>query len=137
MMTSVPVLIDGPGGRLVKVVQEVLAAFGDPEDLLGRPISLRVPGGVHPGIEIVGRGPRGGPLISITPHDQTVSRATGPELFELIPTVAWWWPASHRLVRLGPFHEPVVFDGERFLPHPRLVDSLAAFVDEWDLAPGG
>lgn len=136
-MTSVPVLIDGPGGRLVKVVQEVLGAFGDPEDLRSRPVSLRVPGGVHPGIEIVGRGPRGGPLISITPHDQTGSRAPGPEVVELIPPVASWWPASHRLVRLDPFHEPVVFDGERFLPRPRVVDSLAAFVDEWDRAPEG
>lgn len=64
LTTNVPALVDGPRG-LVKVVQEALDVFGEPEDLWGGLNSL---GGARDPSrhEIVGWGPRG-PLISITP----------------------------------------------------------------------
>jgi hypothetical protein len=85
-------------------------------------------------VEIVGKGPRGGPLISIMhTYEQNGDLMRDPDLVvELIPPVNWWLPVSFQQDDLGIFQEAVVLDGDRLITHSRLVDSLKAFMLEWD-----
>lgn len=133
-MQSVPAIIDGTGGRLVKNVQAIIDAFGGLERLRDNPVSLRVPGFMPLSIEIVGKGPRGGPLLSIMhTYEQNGDLMRDPDLIvELIPPVNWWLPVSFRQDNLGIFQEAVLLDGVRLITHSRLVDSLKAFMAEWD-----
>lgn len=133
-MKNVPVFIDAPGGRIVKNVQAIIDLFGGLERLKDNPISLRVPGFMPLSIEIVGKGPRGGPLLSIMHHyEQNGDLMRDPDLVvELIPPVNWWLPVSFRQDNLGIFQEAVLLDGDRLITHSRIVDSLKAFMAEWD-----
>jgi hypothetical protein len=131
---DVPVFIDAPGGRIVKNVQAIIDVFGGLEKLKDNPISLKVPGFMPLSVEIVGKGPRGGPLISIMhTYEQNGDLMRDPDLVvELIPPVNWWLPISFQQDNLGIFQEAVVLDGDRLITHSRLVDSLKAFMAEWD-----
>lgn len=118
----------------MKNVQGIIDLFGGLEKLKDNPISLRVPGFMPLSIEIVGKGPRGGPLLSIMhTYEQGSDLLRDPDLVvELIPPVNWWLPISFRQDNLGIFQEAVVLDGDRLITHSRLVDSLKAFMAEWD-----
>ncbi|MFO0848318.1 MAG: hypothetical protein U0871_07150 [Gemmataceae bacterium] len=118
----------------MKNVQAIIDLFGGLENLKDNPISLRVPGYMPLSIEIVGKGPRGGPLISIMhTYEQNGDLMRDPDLVvELIPPVNWWLPISFQQDNLGIFQEAVMLDGDRLITHSRLVDSLKAFMTEWD-----
>lgn len=126
--------IDAPGGLIVKNVQAIIDVFGGLEKLKDNPISLKVPGFMPLSVEIVGKGPRGGPLISIMhTYEQNGDLMRDPDLVvELIPPVNWWLPVSFQQDNLGIFQEAVLLDGDRLITHSRLVDSLKAFMAEWD-----
>ena len=134
-MKGVPAFIDAPGGRIVKNVLAIINVFGGLDRLRDNPISLRVPGFMPLSVETVGKGPRGGPLLSVMPHyEQNGDLMRDPDLVvELIPQVDWWLPVSFQQDNPGIYQEAVRLDDRgRLVTHSRLVDSLKAFMAEWD-----
>jgi hypothetical protein len=119
---------------LVKNVQAIIDAFGGMEKLKDNRISLTVPGFLPLFIKHVGTGPRGGVLISIMHCDgRSGALMRDPELVvEVLLSVGWWLPISFHQDKLRVHQEAVVLDGEHLITHQRLVDSLRAFIAEWD-----
>ncbi len=118
----------------MKNVWAIIDAFGGMEKLKDHPISLTVPGHMPLSVKYVGTGPRGGTLISVTHHyEQNGGLIRDPELVvEVIPPVGWWLPISFRQDHLRICQEAVVLQGDRLITHSRLVDSLRAYMAEWD-----
>lgn len=118
----------------MKNVQAIIDVFGGLDKLRDNPISLTVPGYMPLSIEVVGKGSRGGPLVSIMHHyEQNGDLMRDPDLVvELIPPVNWWLPVSFRQDNLGIYQEAVVLNGGRLITHSRLVDSIKSFMSEWD-----
>ena len=130
--TAVP--IDATGVRLVKNIQAIIDIFGGLDRLRDHPASLRVPGFMTLSVEVVGTGPRGGPLVSVMhTYEQNGDMMRDPDLVvELVPPVNWWLPVSYQQDNLGVFQEAVLLDGDRLVTHSRVVDSLKAFMATWD-----
>jgi hypothetical protein len=86
-------------------------------------------------IEYVGKGPRGGGLVSVAHYyEQNGDMMRDPDMvFEVDDKMEFWSPISYRQDGLGVYQEAVSQDeiGQVFL-NPRLIKELSAFAKTWD-----
>ncbi len=91
-----------------------------------RPLEIEVAGFLPLHIEVVGHGPGGGLLVS-------VSHANVQQVIaEVTPGNADWLPVSYRQDSLGILHEAVVSEGGVFRFNRWLIPHLKRFLAGWD-----
>jgi hypothetical protein len=114
-------------------VQKIIDATGGLAALKSRPIRLEVPGFMRLVIEHIGRGPRGGELVSVAHYgEQNGDLMRDPEIvFEV--AAGEWHPVSIQQDYLGSYREAVFIgeDGKVYI-RPALVRDIAAFARIWD-----
>lgn len=114
-------------------VQKIIDSRGGLEALKQRPIRLEVTGFMRLVIEHVGRGPRGGELVSVAHYgEQNGDLMRDPEIvFEV--AVGQWQPVSIQMDYLGSYRE-AVFTGEdgKVYVRPAEVKDIQAFARMWD-----
>jgi hypothetical protein len=114
-------------------VQKIIDSRGGLEALKQRPIRLQVPGFMRLVIEHVGRGPRGGELVSVAHYgEQNGDLMRDPEIvFEV--AADQWQPVSIQQDYIGSYRE-AVFVGEngKVFVRPAEVQDIASFARIWD-----
>ena len=114
-------------------VQKIIDLRGGLEALKQRPIRLEVPGFMRLVIEHVGRGPRGGELVSVAHYgEQNGDLMRDPEIvFEVAD--GQWQPVSIRQDYIGSYREAVSIgeDGKVYVC-PAEVRDIQAFARVWD-----
>jgi hypothetical protein len=114
-------------------VQRIIDRMGGLAELKARPIRLEVPGFMRLVIEHVGRGPRGGEMVSVAHYgEQSGDAMRDPEIvFELAG--GGWHPVSIQQDYLGSYREAVFIgdDGRTFV-RPAEVRDIQAFARVWD-----
>jgi hypothetical protein len=114
-------------------VQKIIDSRGGLEALKQRPIRLQVPGFMRLVIEHVGRGPRGGELVSVAHYgEQNGDLMRDPEIvFEV--AAGQWCPISIQQDYLSSYRE-AVFVGEdgKVYVRPVEVRDIQAFARMWD-----
>jgi hypothetical protein len=118
----------------VKNVIAIIDALGGIDALRANPISLRVPSFMPLSVEAIGRGPRGGILLSVMHwFEQNGDLMRDPDLeIEIEPDSGKWLPVSYRQDSLGIFQEAVEIEGADLRVNHKLVRDLLAFMIEWD-----
>jgi hypothetical protein len=114
-------------------VQKIIDAFGGLTALKVKYIRLEVPGFMRLVIEYVGRGPRGGELVSVAHYgEQNGDAMRDPEiLFEV--AASEWHPVSITQDYVGSYREAVfVGDDGRVFVSPAMVKDIQAFARVWD-----
>ena len=113
-------------------VREIVQLTGGWDALAERPVTVRVDGFMPLCIEIIGRGRRGGVLLSVAHyHEQNGDLMRDPELVVEV-TRADWLPVSYRQDGLGLLREvEVTKDGVAAFDHLLAAD-LVEFMGEWD-----
>jgi hypothetical protein len=118
----------------MKNVKAIIETLGGLDALERNPISLRVPSFMPLSVEKIGRGPRGGILLSVMHHfEQAADLMRDPAVeIEILPDSGEWFPVSYRQDSLGIFQEAVaVVDGEVRVK-AKLVHDLRSFLATWD-----
>jgi hypothetical protein len=118
----------------MKNVKAIIETLGGLNSLERNPISLRVPSFMPLSVEIIGRGPRGGVLLSVMHwFEQNGDLMRDPDVeIEIMPDSGEWLPVSYRQDSLGIFQEAVaVVDGEVRV-NAKLVRDLRSFLVSWD-----
>jgi hypothetical protein len=114
-------------------VQKIIDLRGGLEALKQRPIRLQVPGFMRLVIEHVGRGPRGGELVSVAHYgEQNGDLMRDPEIvFEVV--AGQWQPVSIQQDYIGSYRE-AVFVGEhgKVIVREALVRDIQALARIWD-----
>ncbi len=114
-------------------VQKIIDAQGGMAALKATYIRLEVPGFMPLVVEYVGRGPRGGDLVSVCHYGrQNGDPMRDPEIvFEIVD--GQWQPVSIQQDYVGSFREAVSLDDAgKILVNPFLVRDIAAFARIWD-----
>jgi hypothetical protein len=114
-------------------VQRIIDTLGGLAALKSRPIRLEAPGFMRLVIEYVGRGPRGGELVSVAHYgEQNGDPMRDPEIvFEV--AVGTWYPVSIQQDYIGSYREAVyVGEDGRVYVRPALVRDIQAFCRVWD-----
>src|SRR5262245_27845750 len=98
-----------------------------------RPLTVEVEGFMRLAIEQVGRGPRGGVLVSVAHYfEQARDLMRDPEvLFEALPHGGGWYPVSYAQDGLGLHHEAVCWSGDTLTTDSTLARNIAAFARQW------
>jgi hypothetical protein len=114
-------------------IQNIIDAKGGMAALKSRPIRLEVPGFMRLVIEHIGRGPRGGELVSVAHYgEQNGDLMRDPEIvFEVVS--AGWYPISIQQDYVGSFQE-AVFTGQdgKVYVRPALIKDIQVFTRIWD-----
>ncbi|MCC6418728.1 MAG: hypothetical protein IT429_10875 [Gemmataceae bacterium] len=115
-------------------VKEIIELTGGWELLAQRPVTVRVEGFMALCIQVVGRGPLGGTLLSVAHYqEQGGNVCRDPELVvEIGPDSGDWVPVSYLQDGLRLFREVITTDGGTVLFNHRLVAELRGFMAEWD-----
>jgi hypothetical protein len=118
----------------VRSIEKIIELTGGWDELRRRPLTIEAPGFMPLHLEIVGRGPGGGPLLAIS-HTfvQNSDPMRDPEVVaEVTPGSPDWLPISYRQDNLGVLHEAVVSEGGVFVFDHGLVADLKRFMAFWD-----
>ena len=118
----------------MKNVRAIIEVLGGMDTLRQNPISLRVPAFMPLSIEVIGRGPRGGILLSVMHwFEQNGDLMRDPDIeVEIVPESAAWLPVSYRQDSLGIFQEAVVVVDGQMRENTKLVRDLLSFMEMWD-----
>lgn len=118
----------------MKHVKTIIDTLGGLESLLDHPISLRVPSFMPLSIEAIGRGPRGGLLISVMHFfEQNGDLMRDPDVeIEIEPKTGEWLPVSYRQDSLGLLQEAVSVEDGSLQVDEELVRDLQSFLGDWD-----
>ncbi len=118
----------------MKSVQEIIELTGGWALLAKRAVTVRVEGFMPLCLEIVGRGPQGGTLLSIAHYyEQNGDLMRDPDLVvEIVPESGDWVPVSYRQDNLGVYQEAVTIDRGTVLFDHGLVADLREFMRDWD-----
>jgi len=118
----------------MKNVKAIIDIFGGLQFLGGNPIILRVPSFMPLSIEIIGRGPRGGILISVMHwYEQNGDLMRDPDIeIEFLPGSGEWLPVSYRQDSFGSFQEAVAIEDGELRLNAKRVHDLLAFMKFWD-----
>jgi hypothetical protein len=121
-------------GLLVKNVKQIIDLLGGYERLRQEPIHLTVEGFMPLNIEYIGKGPRGGVLLSIMHHfTQHGDLMRDPDLVvEVLVTSDEWLPVSYQQDSVGLYQEAVSVEETGLVVQSRLVDDLNQFMQQWD-----
>jgi hypothetical protein len=114
-------------------VKQIIEITGGMGRLRERPITVEVEGFMRLVIEHVGRGPRGGVLVSVAHYfEQAGDLMRDPEvLFEVLPHDGGWSPVSYTQDNLGLYHEAVHWSGDTLITDSTLALNIAAFARQW------
>src|SRR5262249_8604460 len=114
-------------------VKQIIEITGGMDRLRQRPITVEAEGFMRLVIEHVGRGPRGGVLVSVAHYyEQAGDLMRDPEvLFEVLPHDGGWYPGSYRQDNLGIHHEAVPWAGDTLVTDSTLARNIAAFARQW------
>jgi hypothetical protein len=118
----------------VKNVNEIIEALGGFDRLKREPIQLKVEGFMPLNIESIGKGPRGGQLLSImhffTQHGDLMR---DPDLVvEVMVPSDEWLPMSYQQDSIGLYQEAVSVEETGLVVRSQLVDDLKQFMQLWD-----
>jgi len=118
----------------MKNVKAIIDALGGLEFLGGKPIILQVPSFMPLSIEVIGRGPRGGVLISVMHwFEQNGDLMRDPDMeIEIMPESDEWLPVSFRQDSFGIIQEAVALVDGELQVNTKRVHELHAFMDFWD-----
>jgi hypothetical protein len=117
----------------MKNVQKIIDARGGLTALKSQYIRLEVPGFMRLVIEHVGRGPRGGELVSVAHYgEQGGDPMRDPEIvFEVLG--GEWCPMTIQQDYVGSYREAVtVAEDGQVLVNPYLVRDITSFARIWD-----
>jgi hypothetical protein len=115
-------------------VKQIINLLGGFETLAERPIKLRVDGFMPLSIEFVGRGPRGGTLISVMHwFMENGDLCRDPDLEIEIPANSDdWLPVSYRQDSLGVYQQAVIIGENGPVVRASLTKDLIRFMRRWD-----
>jgi hypothetical protein len=115
-------------------IKEIIELTGGWELLAKRPVTVRVEGFMPLCIQVVGRGPLGGTLLSVAHYfERHGDLMRDPELVvEIGPDSGDWVPVSYLQDGLRLFREVVTTEGGTVLFNHGLVAELREFMAEWD-----
>lgn len=117
----------------MKNVKQIIELLGGFERLKREPIKLTVEGFMPLSIEYVGKGPRGGLLVSIMHfYTQHGDLMRDPDLVvEVLPATDEWLPFSCQQDSLGLYQEAVSGEGDCLKVRSRLAADLRQFMELW------
>jgi hypothetical protein len=118
----------------MKSITKIVEITGGWDRLLSNPLKIEVEGFLPLCVEAIGRGPRGGLLISIMHtylQNGDVMRDPDVEV-EVIPGMDDWLPVSYRQDNLGILRQAVSTEGGVVLFHHGLVPDIKRFLEVWD-----
>ncbi len=118
----------------MKNVKAIIDTLGGLSFLGGNPIVLQVPSFMPLSIEVIGRGPRGGILLSVMHwYEQNGDLMRDPDMeIEVMAESGEWLPVSFRQDSFGLIQEAVaVVDGEVRV-NAKLDHDLREFMELWD-----
>jgi hypothetical protein len=118
----------------MKSIEEIVKITGGWERLSNHPLRIEVEGFLPLYIEVIGRGPRGGTLISVMhTYLQYGDVMRDPDVeVEVVPGSDDWLPVSYRQDNLGIFRQAVSTEGGVVLFHHELVTDIKRFLEVWD-----
>jgi hypothetical protein len=118
----------------MKSIEEIIQITGGWNRLRNHPLRIEVENFLPLCIEAIGRGPRGGLLLSIMHvYEQNGDLMRDPDVeVETIPGSDDWLPCSFRQDNLGIFQEAVSTEGGVILFHHGLVADIKRFLEFWD-----
>jgi hypothetical protein len=118
----------------MKSIEEIVQITGRWDRLRSHPLRIEVEGFMPLCIEIIGRGPRGGMLLSLMHvYEQNGDLMRDPDVeVEVIPGTDDWLPVSYRQDNLGIFRQAVSTEGGVVLFHHGLVADIKRFLEVWD-----
>jgi hypothetical protein len=121
-------------GLSVKNVKQIIEILGGFERLKQEPIQLTVEGFMPLNIEYVGKGPRGGLLVSIMHYyTQHGDLMRDPDLVvEVIAASDEWLPVSYQQDSMGLYQEAVSVEETGLVVWWKLVEDLKRFMQLWD-----
>jgi hypothetical protein len=137
---AVPAIRTGLGhrpftrSRLVKNLKQIIEILGGFERLKQEPIQITVEGFMPLNIEYVGKGPRGGLLLSIMHfYTQHGDLMRDPDLVvEVIASEDRWEPVSYQQDSLSLYQEAVSVEETGLVVRSKLVEDLKRFMHLWD-----
>jgi hypothetical protein len=118
----------------MKSIEEIVQITGGWDRLRRHPLKIEVEGFMPLCIEAIGRGPRGGLLISVMHtylQNGDVMRDPDVEV-EVIPGTDDWLPCSFRQDGLGLLREAISTEGGVLQFHHGLVADIKRFLKVWD-----
>lgn len=125
------------GNETMKNVVAIIDILGGLAHLRDNPITLRVAGFMPLHIEYVGKGPRGGMMVSVMhTFEQNGDLMRDPDLVAELMLSGEWLPISYRQDSLGVFQDAVLPEGDQILVNTRLAQSISQFMVVWDMAIG-
>jgi hypothetical protein len=115
-------------------IEEIVQITGGWDRLCDRPLKIEVEGFMPLCIEVIGRGPHGGVLLSIMHvYEQHGDLMRDPDIeVEILPGTDDWLPVSYRQDGLGILREAVTTEGGVVRFHHGLVADLKRFLKVWD-----
>jgi hypothetical protein len=115
-------------------VRRIIELLGGFERLKREPIQLTVEGFMPLSVESIGKGPRGGLLLSIMHHfTQHGDLMRDPDLVvEVIVPSGEWLPVSYQQDSVGLYQEAVRVEETGLIVRSRLVADLKRFMEQWD-----
>jgi len=118
----------------VKNLKQIIEILGGFERLKQEPIQITVEGFMPLNIEYVGKGPRGGLLVSIMHYyTQHGDLMRDPDLVvEVIAASDEWLPVSYQQDSMGLYQEAVSVEETGLVVRSKLVEDLKRFMHLWD-----
>lgn len=118
----------------MRSIEEIVQITGGWDRLRDHPLKIEVEDFMPLCIEVIGRGPHGGLLISVMHvYEQYGDLMRDPDVeMEVVPGAGEWMPVSYRQDGLGIFREAVTTEGGVVRVHHGLVADLKRFLKVWD-----
>ena len=118
----------------MKNLKQIIEILGGFERLKQEPIQITVEGFMPLNIEYVGKGPRGGLLLSIMHfYTQHGDLMRDPDLVvEVIASEDRWEPVSYQQDSLSLYQEAVSVEETGLVVRSKLVEDLKRFMHLWD-----
>jgi hypothetical protein len=117
----------------MKSIEEIVQVTGGWDRLRSRPLKIEVEGFLPLCIEVIGKGPRGGMLVSIAHYFlQNGDLMADPDLTIEAQADGTWLPVAYQQDGLGIYQEAVFLDGDKVIVQQKLVNDLLAFMRLWD-----
>ena len=118
----------------MKNLKQIIEILGGFERLKQEPIQITVEGFMPLNIEYVGKGPRGGLLVSIMHYyTQHGDLMRDPDLVvEVIAASDEWLPVSYQQDSMGLYQEAVSVEETGLVVWWKLVEDLKRFMQLWD-----
>jgi hypothetical protein len=118
----------------MKSIEEIVQITGGWDRLRSHPLKIEVEGFLPLCIEVIGRGPHGGLLLSIMHvYEQHGDLMRDPDIeVEIMPGTDDWLPCSYRQDGLGLFREAISTEGSVVRINHSLVADIKRFLKVWD-----